>query len=115
MELDPKIEQELAKIHSELEKQGKLLPRARLDECYNTFRESFGPEILQTLDGQDLLEKMHAHGNQDSLVYWLEFKDDEELPAVFGSIAGGSALKFGIYRSNETGEWVTGSPKTKKI
>ncbi|MCK4815713.1 AAA family ATPase, partial [bacterium] len=115
MELDPKIEQELAKIHSELEKQGKLLPRAKLDECYNTFRESFGPEILHTLDGQDLLEKMHAHGNQDSLVYWLEFKDDEELPAVFGSIAGGSALKFGIYRSNETGEWVTGSPKTKKI
>jgi len=41
---------------------------------------------------------MHDHGNRDSLVYWLEFKDDEEFPASFGSIAGGSALKFGIYR-----------------
>jgi len=36
---------------------------------------------------------MHDHGNRDSLVYWLEFKDDEEFPAIFGSIAGGSALK----------------------
>ena len=115
MKLDPKIEQELAKMHLELEKQGKLLHRGRLDEYYNTFRHNFGPEILQTLNGQDLLDKMHTHGNHDSLVYWLEFKDDEELPARFGSIAGGSALKFGIYRSNETGEWVTGSPRAKQI
>jgi 5-methylcytosine-specific restriction enzyme B len=51
---------------------------------------------------------MHAHGNRDSLVIWLEFKNDEEFPAIFGSIAGGSALKFGIYRSKETGAWMTG-------
>jgi len=115
MELDSKIKQQLAEMHLDFEKGGKLLPRARLDECFNTFRQHFGPELLQTLDGQDLLEKMHAHGNQDSLVYWLEFKDDEELPAIFGSIAGGTALKFGIYRSIETSEWVTGSPRAKQI
>ena len=53
---------------------------------------------------------MHSHGNKDSLVYWLEFKNDDELPGVFGSIAGGSALKFGIYRKKATGIWMTGSP-----
>ena len=49
---------------------------------------------------------MHTHGNQDSLVYWLEFKNDEELPGTnFGSIAGGSAHKFGLFRRKETGQW----------
>jgi 5-methylcytosine-specific restriction enzyme B len=52
---------------------------------------------LQDLDGETLLEKIHGRGGaRDSLVYWLEFKDDEELPARCGSISGGSALKFGI-------------------
>ncbi len=50
---------------------------------------------------------MHAHGSRDSMVYWLEFKDDEEFPALFGSIAGGSALKFGVYKRAETGGWAT--------
>jgi len=57
------------------------------------------------------LETIHAHGNKESLVYWLEFKNDEEMPAIFGGIGGGSALKFKIYRSKETGDWKTGSPQ----
>jgi 5-methylcytosine-specific restriction protein B len=32
-------------------------------------------------------------------------------PARFGNIAGGSALKFGIDRRKETGNWMTGSSK----
>lgn len=67
--------------------------------------------MLARLDGEELLETMHAHGNRDSLVYWLEFKNDEEFPAKFGSISGGSALKFGIFRSNETKAWMIGSPR----
>ena len=51
---------------------------------------------------------MHDHSNRDSLVYWLEFKNDDEFPTPrFGSIAGGSALKFGVFRRAETGEWAT--------
>ena len=57
---------------------------------------------------------MHAHGNKDSLVYWLEFKNDEEFPARFGSISGGSIFKLGFYWGKETGTWVTGSPKDVK-
>jgi 5-methylcytosine-specific restriction enzyme B len=69
---------------------------------------------LRQLDGEELLNTMHAHGNRDSLVYWLEFKDDEEFPGIFGSIAGGSALKFGIYRSKETRAWITGHSTVQK-
>lgn len=91
-----------------LEVEGALLSTERLADCYSLFREKFGPEKLQEFDGTDLLELMHLHGSRDSLVYWLEFKNDDEFPAGFGSIAGGSALKFGIYRRKETGVWMTG-------
>ena len=59
--------------------------------------------------GRRLLTLMHDHGNRDSLVYWLEFKKDEEFDTrSFGSIAGGSALKFRIFRRKETGNWQAG-------
>ena len=40
---------------------------------------------------------------RDGMIYWLEFKNDDEFPSIFGSIAGGSALKYGFYRRQETG------------
>jgi 5-methylcytosine-specific restriction protein B len=55
---------------------------------------------------------MHDHGNKDSLVYWLEFKNDDEFDSrSFGSIAGGSALKFRVFRRKETGNWQAGGEK----
>ena len=79
-----------------------------LTQILSGFRERFGPATLDRLEGEELLETVHNHSNRDSLVYWLEFKNDDEFPAVFGSIAGGSALKFGLYRRKETGAWMTG-------
>lgn len=106
-ELHPRIRTELLAIAESLTADGTLPSRPLLQTYYDAFRRAFGPEVLRSLDGQDLLERMHAHGNRDSLVYWLEFKDDETFPAIFGSIAGGSALKFGVYRRAETGTWAT--------
>ena len=64
------------------------------------------------MDGYSLLEFMHNISNRDSLVYWLEFKDDEEFPTKrFGSIHGGSNLKYGVYLSKERNTWVTGSSR----
>ena len=114
MTLDSRLEKDISRLHGHMERDGKLLSVAKLKECYDLFRDRFGPEALRQLDGETLLNTMHAHGNRDSLVYWLEFKDDDELPARFGSIAGGSALKFGIYRSAETREWMTGSPQAQR-
>lgn len=85
---------------------GKLYSLKQLQQFYATFQNRFGPHQLLKLSGSELLEVMHGHGNRESLVYWLEFKDDEEFPTRwFGSIAGGTALKFGLFRRKETGNW----------
>jgi len=106
----PQIEEELIETRRHLEAEGRILGKEHLASYYDLFRRRFGPEVLRSLDGEALLHAMHNHSNRDSLVYWLEFKDDEEFPGRFGSIAGGTAHKFGIYRRRETGVWVTGSP-----
>jgi 5-methylcytosine-specific restriction protein B len=104
----------LRACYESLLKRGELLTKERLAECYALFRERFGPERLQSLDGEALLSTMHAHGSHDSLVYWLEFKSDDEFPTrQFGSIAGGSALKFGLYKSKDSGEWMAGHPSNQ--
>lgn len=114
MTLDNRIADELRQLQATMTAEGNLPSRAQLARYYETFRQRFGPDVLRNLDGEALLNMMHDHTNHDSLVYWLEFKNDDELPAIFGSIAGGSALKFGIYRRKETGAWMTGS-STKQV
>jgi hypothetical protein len=107
--LDERLKESLGEIHKMLLQRGSLLSRERLAECFSLFRSRFGPERLSSLDGETLLNTIHGRGENDSLVYWLEFKNDPEFPTrAFGSIAGGNALKFGIYKTRETGEWMTG-------
>ena len=114
MILDEKLGKDIKEIYEKLNSEGKLLSRAQLGKYYEVFRQRFGPNKLMELDGETLLNAMHDHGNRDSLVYWLEFKNDDEFPANFGSIAGGSALKFGIYRRKETRAWMAGSPQSQR-
>ena len=115
MELHPKIKQELRQLRQHMQDEGDLSSVSQLEGFYAAFRERFGPDVLANLDGQELLSTMHEHGREDSLVYWLEFKNDEEFRTIqLGSIAGGSALKFGIYRRKETGAWMTGSPQKQR-
>jgi 5-methylcytosine-specific restriction protein B len=112
--LEKTVHDNLKRRYEQLLEQEQLLSLEKLQEYYATFREHFAPDKLRQLDGEELLNTIHAHGNQDSLVYWLEFKNDDEFPAGFGSIAGGSALKFGIYRRKETGAWMTGTATSQK-
>src|SRR4051812_44692897 len=105
--LAPKLVAELRDLQRKLMADGTLPPRPKLQGYYDTFRRLFGPEVLRNLDGVQLLEHMHDHSNRGSLAYWLEFKNDEDFPAIFGSIAGGSALKWGVYRRKETSTWAT--------
>jgi 5-methylcytosine-specific restriction protein B len=106
--LEPAVKQRLVEKLQQLNKDGKLLSRSQLDHYYGTFRSRFGPDQLANLDGEALLNTMHAQGTKDSLVYWLEFKNDEEFPAFGGGIGGGAAFKFGIFRRKATGTWVRG-------
>jgi 5-methylcytosine-specific restriction protein B len=116
MILDERIAKQIKDTYQRLYDAGQLATREQLTRYYAAFRDRFSPEMLQSLDGTALLETMHAHrsDNRNSLVYWLEFKNDDEFPAIFGSIAGGSALKFGIYQRKETGTWMTGSPTNQR-
>ncbi len=114
MLLDPAIANELKCQHARRMEDGSLLPEPALRRCYDTFAAKFGPAALRRLDGIELLEGLLLTSNKDSLVYWLEFKKDDEMPAHFGSIAGGSALKFGLYRRKETGKWMTGIATDQK-
>src|SRR5713101_4646621 len=111
--LDERIRRELLDLKQLLERDGKLLSDAQLTHHYDTFRSRFGPDKLSNLDGEALLETMHSHGNKDSLVYWLGFKDDEEFPARFGSIAGGSALKFDEFRKKKLAGGLLALPKAR--
>ena len=114
MLLDKGILEDLRRRYETMDAEGSLLSRAQLATCYETFRRRFGLEELRSLDGEALLRKLHGPGH-DSLVYWLEFKNDEELPLRrLGSIAGGSALKFGIYFRGETQSWRTGNPTKQR-
>jgi len=104
--------QEIIARHQQLVNDGKLPTQQQLDKQYALFRERFGPSVLAGLDGEALLTLMHDHGNKESLVYWLEFKNDDEFDTrSFGSIAGGSALKFRVFRRKETGNWQAGGEK----
>jgi 5-methylcytosine-specific restriction enzyme B len=114
MILDEKLSQELRELNRKLFSEGKLSSEELITTYYNTFRNRFGPDILKNIDGEALLETMHGQG-KDKLPYWLEFKHDDEFPTKqFGSISGGSAYKFGIFRRKETGTWTGGSPMNPK-
>jgi len=114
-DLDLRIVESLRSAYDRLMSRGDLLSTDRLQASYAAFRARFGPDALKSLDGPALLHAMHAHGNRESLVYWLEFKNDEEFPGQrFGSIAGGSAHKFGLFRRRETDQWVEGSVNNEK-
>ncbi len=104
--LNPKIQTELTALANKLRSEDRLLSDRQRVQYIDTFRENFGPEQLSRLDDTSLLDRLHQ-ANKDSLVYWLEFKNDDEFPTSrFGSIAGGSALKFTIFYRRETGSWM---------
>ena len=96
----------LLNSYRELRDAGGVFSPEQLEVFYSNFRAKFGPEILRGLDGEQLLFLMHDSGKKDTLIYWLEFKDDDEFPTYkFGSIAGGSAMKFRLFKRKETGIW----------
>lgn len=92
--------------YQQLLSENKLATEQQYTQEYARFRECFGPQVLAGLDGEALLNLLQDPGNRDGLIYWLEFKNDEEFETRrYGGIAGGSALKYRVFKRKETGNW----------
>ena len=116
IDFEPRVLAGVRDARDKMDSEGRLLSREAVAGYLARFRAKFGPDALQRLDGAALLTAMHGRDTRDSLAYWLEFKNDDEFAAApLGSIAGGSALKFGIYQAAESGAWKTGSSIRQRV
>ena len=79
---------------------------------YKEFRELFAPDVLKDLNGLDILHRIFINetGVKNSLCHYLEYDKRFNL---FGSVAGGSAYKYGLFYSHKENSWMTGSGQKK--
>ncbi len=106
----------IKKICQKLLADKKLSSKEQLAQGYKSFSQKFSPEVLKNLDGELLLNTIFNIGNKDGLTYWLEFKNDDEFhTGDYGSIAGGSAFKYVMFKRNLDDKWVTGNPQNPTI
>lgn len=95
---------------------GDIKSASQVDQEYIMFRKRFGPDILKSIDGEELIETIFNVMNHDGLAYWLEFKNDEMMDTrQYGSIAGGSSLKYIMYKRKSDNNWMTGSPQKQVV
>lgn len=82
-----------------------------IEAALEEFREAYAPEVLEALNDETLLSSIFytVGDNTNALCCWLEM--NKECRAYFGSIAGGSAYKFGLFQKKDSGVWTTGSPQ----
>lgn len=79
------------------------------------FKERFSPDVLAKLGDNEILQKLFytSGDNTEALCYWLEH--NAACREYFGSIAGGSSYKFGLFQKKDTGDWMTGSPQKPQV
>ncbi|WP_200801562.1 AAA family ATPase [Bacillus sinesaloumensis] len=104
------LKDKIVETRKSLLQQKKMQTEEELKAGYRVFQEKFHPDQLRALNGKELLDTMFNLGNRDSLVYWLEFKNDDDFQTTtYGSISGGSAYKYILFPRSSDGVWMTGS------
>ncbi len=90
-------------------------PDAEIDAARHDFQGRFSPKRLKSLSDSELLDTIFysADSNNQSLCYHLEFSKINRR--YFGSIAGGSAYKFGLFQRQQDNNWMTGSPQNPLV
>ena len=83
----------------------------KLNDLQKTFKERYAPDKLAALSDEELLDSVFftAGDNKDSLCCWIEM--NKECKSYYGSISGGSAFKFGLFQSKDSGVWLSGSSR----
>ena len=89
--------------------------KSAIEVAIREFQEKFAPEKLAAIEDENLLTSLFytVGDNTEALCCWLEHNAD--CREYFGSIAGGSAYKFGLFQKKDTGEWMTGSPQKPEV
>ena len=74
------------------------------------FCNDFSVENLVAMSGRELLTRLFYSDeeNKSNLCYMLEFHP--RMRELFGSIAGGSSFKYGLFYHKKSSSWMTGSP-----
>ena len=87
------------------------LNNQELEKISIKFRQEFGPDILENLEGIDIINKIFSHdGDKSTLCYNLEYSQEY----MRGGIGGGSAYKFSLFKRSNTGQWMCGSSQKHK-
>ena len=82
------------------------------EQAYIKFKDDFAPEILENLTDIDILNTIFIHdGDKNTLCSQLEFSDDYKFA---GSISGGSAHKYSLFKHSKTQQWTAGAAKNSK-
>jgi len=77
------------------------------ERLYKQFQDKFSPEVLKNLQDDELLNYIFLHdGDKNNLCYALEYDKDYWR---FGSIKGGSAYKYKLFKHQDTGKWMYGA------
>lgn len=92
--------------------QAKDMEELRTDDhdLRSTFVEQYGLDAIAKLSGRELLTRLFYSDveNRDNMCYMLEFHP--QMREIYGSIAGGSAFKFGLFYHKKNQCWTAGSP-----
>lgn len=89
------------------------LENKEYEDAYVKFKELFSPDVLKNLEGMDILNTIFLHdGDKNNLCYNLEFSKDYTFA---GSIAGGSAHKYSLFKHNKTNQWTIGPAEKSKV
>lgn len=97
----------LSHVYNEIKEKINFNKDEKVEEDRKYFINKFSKEKLVRMTPEEALDQLMNSKNLDSLVYHLEFKNDEEFNnRYFGGIGGGSAGKYTIFHSNKYNQWV---------
>lgn len=101
------IVKKLSKDYQEFRSDIKFEDDDTIEDFREYFLNKFSLDILEGMSAEDSLQELMNLKNRESLVYHLEFKNDEEFRTdYFGGILGGSSGKYTIFFSNKFDQWV---------
>ena len=80
---------------------------------YEEFYNRFNPEVLEKLEGGDVRDKIFMHDEDHNNLCWF-LEKSPEFKEFNGSISGGYAQKFSLFKASK-GQWKAGPSSKNRI